>query len=79
MDWNYIWAAVAVNFLIVFIVPRLIKKPTGFQVLDDIVLYLNSQKSFFLASSIVIALTVYLAHKWVDGSNDTAPSSPEKY
>jgi len=79
MDWNYIWAAVAVNFLIVFIVPRLIKKPTGFQVLDDIVLYLNSQKSFFLASSIVIALTVYLAHKWVDGESVKGPSSPEKY
>jgi len=79
MEWNYIWAAVAVNFLIVFIVPRLLKKPTGFQLLDDIILYLNSQKSFLMASSIVVALTVYLAHKWVDSGIESPPSSPEKY
>ena len=79
MEWNYVWAAIAVNFLIVFIVPRLIKKPTGIQLIDDIVLYLNSQKGFLVASSIVVALTVYLSHKWLESGGEEGPSSPEKY
>lgn len=66
MDINYVWAALAVNFLIVSLVPRLIKKPTGLQVLDDTVLYLNSTQSFLLQSSIVVALTIWGAHYWVD-------------
>jgi hypothetical protein len=83
MDWNYIWASIAVNFLIVFIVPRLIKKPTGLKTLDDIILFLNSQKSFILASSIVTGLVTYLAIKWVDsasgGEVSGGTASPEKF
>jgi len=80
MDWNYVWAALAVNFIIVVVVPRLIKKPTGIKILDDVVLYLNSQKGFLLSSSIVIALTVYISHKWIESGGEVhPPSSPEKY
>jgi hypothetical protein len=68
MNWNIIWAAIAINFLLVYIVPRLIKKPTGIQVIDDVVLYLNSQKGFLLASSIVLAGVIYGAHYWVKSS-----------
>jgi hypothetical protein len=76
-NWNYLWAALAVNFLLVYIVPRLIKKPTGIQVVDDIVLFLNSQKGFLLASSIVVGLTVYLSHYWVDSqAGGESPESP---
>jgi len=79
---NYLWAALVINFLLVYLVPRLIKKPTGIQVVDDTVLFLNSQKGFLLASSIVVGVTVYLSHYWVDsqaeGGGDT-PSSPTKY
>lgn len=79
---NYVWAAVAVNFLIVFIVPRIVKKPTGIKVVDDIILFLNSEKSFILASSIITGLVVYLAHRWVDspgGDGASSAESPEKY
>jgi hypothetical protein len=79
MDWNYVWAALAINFLIVWIVPRVIKKPTGVQVIDDTVLYLNSTKSFLLSSSIVIAIVMYGAHYWVDsqsGGGGDGPKSP---
>jgi hypothetical protein len=75
-NWNYIWAAIAVNFLLVYIVPRLIKKPTGIQVLDDTVLFLNSQKGFLLASSIIVGLVTYLSHYWVDSQTGTVSSSP---
>jgi hypothetical protein len=77
MEWNYVWAALAINFLIVWLVPRVIKKPTGVQVIDDTILYLNSTKSFLLSSSIVIALVVYGAHYWVDSqSGGEGPKSP---
>lgn len=76
MNWNYVWAAIAINFLIVYIVPRIIKKPTGIQVVDDIVLFLNSQKGFMLASSIIIGVAVYGAHYWIDSKGET-PSSPK--
>jgi hypothetical protein len=77
-NWNYLWAALAVNFLIVYIVPRLIKKPTGIQVVDDVVLFLNSQKGFLLASSIVVALVTYLSHYWVNSQSAESPKSPER-
>jgi hypothetical protein len=75
-NWNYLWAALVVNFLLVYLVPRLIKKPTGIQVVDDVVLFLNSQKGFLLASSIVVGLVTYLAHYWVDSQTAATPSSP---
>jgi hypothetical protein len=78
-NWNYVWAALAINFLLVYIVPRLIKKPTGFKVLDDTVLYLNSTKSFLLSSSIIVALVIYGAHYWVESAEGSSkgPSSPK--
>ena len=80
MNWNIIWAALVINFLLVYIVPRLIKKPTGVQVIDDVVLYLNSQKGFLLASSLVLAAVIYGDHYWVEsaGSSD-GPSSPSEF
>jgi hypothetical protein len=71
---DYIWAAIVINFLLVYIVPRLITKPTGIKVVDDAVLFLNSQKSFLLSSTIIVALTVYLAHYWVDSQGQGAAS-----
>ena len=68
LDWTIIWAALVINFLLVYIVPRLIKKPTGIQLIDDVVLYLNSQKGFLLASSIVLAGVFYGAHYWVESA-----------
>jgi hypothetical protein len=83
-NWNYLWAALVINFLLVYLVPRLIKKPTGIQVIDDVVLFLNSQKGFLLASSIVVGVTVYLSHYWVDsqaggGDSPSSPVRPEKF
>jgi len=84
-NFNYMWAAIAINVALVYIVPKLIKKPTGFKPLDDVVLYLNSQKGFIVASSIVIALIVYGAHSWVDVPPNAAvavvpcPPRPKKF
>lgn len=76
-NWNYLWAALAINFLLVYIVPRLIKKPTGIQFVDDVVLFLNSQNGFLLASSIVVAIITYGSHYWVASQAEGAsPESP---
>jgi ABC-type branched-subunit amino acid transport system permease subunit len=78
MNWNYIWAAIAINFVLVYIVPRIVKKPTGVGIIDDTVLLLNSQKSFLVSSCIVIAIVVYGAHYWVNSQTATkGPSSPD--
>ena len=69
-NWNYIWAALVINFVLVYLVPRLIKKPTKIQVIDDIVLFLNSQKDFLVASSIVVAIVTYGSHYWVASSSE---------
>lgn len=80
MNWNYVWAALAIHFLLVTIVPRLIKKPTGVQVVDDIVLYLNSTHGFLLSSSILLALTVYGAWYWVESAETgSIGESPSKF
>lgn len=68
-NWNYVWAAIVINFLLVYLVPRLIKKPTGVQVIDDVVLFLNSQKDFMVASTIVVALITYASHYWVNSQS----------
>ena len=79
INLNYVWAAMAVNFALVYIIPKLIKKPTGFKIIDEAVLYLNSQKSFMLSSTLVIGLVVYLSLYWVDsqaGETPTVAKSP---
>lgn len=78
INWNYIWAAIVINFLLVYAVPRLVTKPTGVKVVDDAVLFLNSQKSFLLSSTIIVGLTMYLAQYWVNSqggeSENNSPS-----
>lgn len=73
-NWNYVWAAVTINFLLVYIVPKLIKKPTGIKVIDNVVLFLNSQKGSLLSSCIVIAIVVYGAHYWVESASGESHS-----
>jgi len=74
-NWNYVWAALAVNFIMVYLVPKLIKKPTGIKVVDDVVLFLNSQKGSLVSSSIVIVIVVYLAHYWVASATEAGGES----
>ena len=76
MEWNYVWTALFINFLIVPLVPKLIKKPTGVRVVDDVVLFLTSQKDMLLSSSIVLALVIYGSHYWLSSSPTTPAMSP---
>jgi hypothetical protein len=70
-DMNVLFAALFINFLIISIVPRLIKKPTGINIIDETILYINSQKGFLIPSSIVLSIVIYGVHVWMqhDGTS----------
>lgn len=77
MDWNYIWVAIFINFLIIRIVPKVLTKPTGFKPVDDVVLYLNTQDGFLLSSTLTLVLVNWLTHYWIESSAaGTAVTSP---
>jgi hypothetical protein len=50
--------AMALYITISTLVPRLVKKPTGIQVIDDIVMTLISQKGSMMSGTILIGLIV---------------------
>ena len=74
--WNLILAAVFINFLLVRVVTKVITKPTGVRLLDDTLMYLNTQNGFLLNSSAVLALSIWLAHYWLSSSDGTESMSP---
>jgi len=58
---NFIAAALFINFILVRVLTKVVKKPTGIGLIDDTILYLNTQDSFLLNSSLVLALVIFLA------------------
>lgn len=77
MDWNYVWIALFVNFLLVRVIPKIVTRPTGVKPIDDIVLYLNTQDGFLLSSSLTLAFVIWATHYWIETSDSgTAASSP---
>lgn len=79
MELNYIWFAILINALIVYCLPKIITKPTGVKTIDDILLYLNSQKDFTLSSSFVIACVVYLTHCAVEYCQEGASTDVKSF
>jgi hypothetical protein len=59
--WNLILTAVFINFLFVRVVTKVITKPTGIRLIDETLMYLNTQNGFLLNSSVILALTIWLA------------------
>ena len=53
--------SMVVYLVLVNIVPRLVKKPTGVKVLDDIVLLLISQKGSIMSGTILVGLIAYIS------------------
>jgi energy-converting hydrogenase Eha subunit F len=77
--WNLIAAALFINFILVRVLTRVVKKPTGVGLVDDTLLYLNTQDSFLLNSSMVLALVIFLADYWLapESSSLTDSMSPK--
>lgn len=77
--WNFIAVSLFINFLLVRVLTRVVKKPTGIGLIDDTMLYLNTQDGFLLNSSLVLALVIFLADYWLapESSSATPSMSPK--
>ena len=54
--------AMALYITLATLVPQIIKKPTGIQVVDDLVMTLIAQKSSMMSGTILIGLVVLATH-----------------
>ena len=54
--------AMALYITLATLVPQIIKKPTGIQVIDDLVMTLIAQKSSMMSGTILIGLIVLATH-----------------
>ena len=75
---NPVIAACSVYLLLVIFVPKIIKKPTGIQFIDDIVLLLISQKGSMMSGTILVGIIVYLSkyvQDYLAGSGSDVVSS----
>ena len=51
--------AMALYITLATLVPKIVKKPTGIQVIDDLVMTLIAQKSSMMSGTIIIGLVVF--------------------
>ena len=54
--------ATALYLVFSVMVPRIVKKPTGIKVIDDLIMYLVAQKGFLMSGTIHVGVVVYLAN-----------------
>jgi hypothetical protein len=59
IDFKPILVAVVINLAIIYILPRLFSKPTGFKAFDDFVSYLKAQQAFLGFSTVLLAIVLY--------------------
>jgi hypothetical protein len=71
---NPVIAAMAVYLALVLVVPKIIKKPTGIQFVDDVVLLLISQKGSLMSGTILVGLIVYLSKYVQDYMSSSSPA-----
>ena len=43
-------------------IPRIVKKPTGIKLIDDLIMYLVAQKGFLMSGTILVGIIVYLSN-----------------
>ena len=51
--------AMALYLVLSILIPKIVKKPTGIKIIDDIVMYLVAQKGFMMSGVILIGLVMY--------------------
>jgi uncharacterized membrane protein len=70
--------ALIINALIIMVVPRVLTKPIGVPVLDEFVVYIKAQQAFLVASSLLLALVLYLTNYWIEyAAKSEGPMSPK--
>lgn len=72
--------ALIINALIIIAVPRILTKPIGVPFIDEFVAYLKAQQAFLVASSLLLALVLYLTNYWIEYASrnevEMSPKSP---
>jgi len=51
--------AMALYLVLSILIPKIVKKPTGVKVIDDLVMYLVAQKGFIMSGVILIGVIMY--------------------
>jgi hypothetical protein len=70
--------ALIINALIIMVVPRVLTKPIGVPVIDEFVVYIKAQQAFLVASSLLLALVLYLTNYWIEyAAKSEGPMSPK--
>jgi hypothetical protein len=54
--------AMALYLALSMLVPKIVKKPTGIKVVDDLVMYLVAQKGFLVSGVILFGLVMYFTN-----------------
>ena len=54
--------AMAIYLVIANLIPKIITKPTGIQIIDDLVMYLISQQGFYTSGALLPGLVVFLTN-----------------
>lgn len=54
--------AMAIYLVLANLIPKIITKPTGVQIVDDFVMYLISQQGFYTSGALLSGLVVFLTN-----------------
>ena len=54
--------AMAIYLVLANLIPKIITKPTGIQVVDDLVMYLISQQGFYTSGALLAGLVMFLTN-----------------
>jgi hypothetical protein len=54
--------ATALYLVLSVMIPRIVKKPTGIKLIDDLIMYLVAQKGFLMSGTILVGIIVYLSN-----------------
>jgi uncharacterized membrane protein len=51
--------AMVLYLVLSMLIPKIVKKPTGVKVIDDLVMYLVAQKGFLVSGVILVGIIMY--------------------
>ena len=68
--------ALVINLSLIFILPKLFSKPTGFKAFDDFVSYLKAQQAFLGFSTVLLAIVLYGAAYYMNNYDQVHHNSP---
>ncbi len=62
--------AMVLYLVISTLVPKIVKKPTGIKIIDDLIMYLVAQKGFMMSGVILIGIILYMTNYIIERMNE---------